>query len=282
MRLFATDGCGLERTNLLLAPESFDARLFTNMVTDRSVYRERLAEAQKLRGQVFVEVDAVDSSQLTPDGRHVQSADEHSWHLLTLDAHGRVAGCARYMPHAYDARFEDLAVSGSTLAQSDQWGLALRNVVEEDLREVRRRGCSYIELGGWAMSRAIRCTTEALKTLTAAYAFAQLCGGALGITTATTRSCSAAILKRVGCERLRHRGTELPVYYDEHYRHELEVLRFDAFRPNPKYRKWIDACRANLAHVPVICRGSVSAKGTFESYRKRTITSFAVAPGLAT
>lgn len=282
MRLFSTDGCGLDRTNLILAPHSVDAGLFTTTVTDCSTHAHRLAEAQKLRGEVAVEVGAVDRSQLTEDGRHIQSADEHSWHLLTLDTDGRVAACARYTPHANDAQFEDLAVSESTLAKCDRWGLALRRVVEEDLRQARRRGCSYVELGGWVMAQALRCTSEALKTLTTAYAFAQLCGGDLGITTATTRSCSAAILKRMGCERLRHCGAELPVYFDERYHQELEVLRFDALRPNPKYRKWIDACRAHLPHVPVICRGTADGRERIESYLRRPMNTFAIRPRLAT
>jgi len=254
MRLFSLDGSGVRRQSLLLAPRSLNLGPFTNIVADYSIHRDRLAEAQKLRGRIFLEIGAVDPSQLSEDGRHIEAPDDQSWHLLTLDADERVVSCARYLPHGREVRFDDLAVSRGSLAKSQNWGEALRTAVEADLREARRRGCSYIEVGGWAIAEALRCTTEALRTIATAYAFAQLCGGGLGITTANTRSCSAAILKRVGGQPLRHGGAELPVYYDEHYHKELEILRFDAFRPNPRYQKWIEACRSHLRNVPVICR----------------------------
>jgi hypothetical protein len=61
-------------------------------------------------------------------------------------------------------------------------------------------------------------------------------------------------LKRIGGQQLQARGVELPSFYDEHYRCRMEVLRFDSSQPNPRYRKWMDACRASLSEVPVICR----------------------------
>src|ERR1700733_240041 len=259
MRLFPFDGCGVRRNNLLLAPSSVSTSPFRDVVVDPSRYRSQLAEAQKLRGRIALAEGAVDPTQLLADGRHVQAADQHSWHLLTLDSNGRVAACMRYLPHSSDANFSDLAISRSTLAQSRIWGRELRTAVETDLRRARQRGCSYVELGGWVISEAVRCTTEALRMIATAYAFAQLCGGALGITTASTRRCSAAILKRIGGQQLRARGVELPSFYDAHYRCHMEVLRFDSSRPNPRYRKWMDACRSRLGDVPVICSEGDSA-----------------------
>lgn len=260
MRLFSLDGCALRKT-ILLAPRPVDRALFSNTVTDCSTHHDRLIEAQRLRGRIAVQEGAVDPAQLSPDGRHVQAADQHSWHVLTLDAYGQVAACARYLPHCGDGvRFHDLAVSHTTLAQSTTWGRALRSAVEADLRDAKRRGCSYVELGGWVISEALRCTTEALRTVATAYAIAQLLGGAVGITTASTRRCSATILKRVGGQRLRYGGVELPPYFDEHYRCEMEVLRFDSSRPSPRYHKWINACRLYLRDVPVICRDVVQKR----------------------
>ena len=255
MRLFSLDGSGVQRKIILLAPRAVNPGLFTTMVMDCSTHHSRLTEAQKLRGRIAVQEGAVDPSQLLADGRHVQPADHDSWHVLTLDAGGQVAACARYLPHhGDDISFHDLAVSQSALARSQTWGKALRNAVEADLRDARRRGCSYVELGGWVISEALRCTTEAIRTIATTYAIAQLLGGALGITTASTRRCSATILKRVGGHRLQHLGIDLPSYYDEHYHCEMEILRFDASSPNPRYRKWIDSCRAHLKEIPVICR----------------------------
>ena len=53
---------------------------------------------------------------------------------------------------------------------------------------------------------------------------------------------------------MRARGVELPSFYDAHYRCQMEVLRFDSSRPNPRYRQWMDACRSHLQDVPIICR----------------------------
>ena len=104
--------------------------------------------------------------------------------------------------------------------------------MEADLHDARRRGCSYVEMGGWVIAEALRCTTEALRMIATAYAFAQLCGGALGISTASTRRCSSAILKRIGGQQMRAGGVELPSFYDAHYRCHMEVLlRFVASQP---------------------------------------------------
>ncbi len=254
MRLHSLHGSGAERRSLLLSPGYFTPSIFANVVTDTAGHEARLAEAQRLRGKIAVQENAIPASELSPDGRHVQPADRHSWHLLTLDVHGRVAACMRYHAHASDARFEDLSICDSTLAQSEDWGAPLRSAVEADLRQARRRGWSYVELGGWVISEAMRCTTEALRMIASAYAFAQLCGGAMGITTASTRRCSAAILKRIGGQPLRSRGVELPSFFDTHYCCHMEVLRFDSSRPNPRYRHWMDACRTRLEDVRVICR----------------------------
>jgi hypothetical protein len=242
-----------------LAPNSFNPGPFKNMVVDSERYRSRLAEAQKLRGRIALHEGAVDRTQLLPDGRHVQEADRQSWHLLTLDASGRVGACMRYLPHSKGVGFNDLAISRSTIALSKAWGGDLRAAVEEDLLDARQRGCWYVELGGWVIAEAMRCTTEALRMIATTYAFAQLCGGALGISSASTQRCSAAILKRIGGQQLKARGVELPSFYDAHYRCQMEVLRFDSSRPNPRYRKWMDACRLSLKDVQVLCPEAAEA-----------------------
>jgi hypothetical protein len=254
MRLHSLHGSSIERGSLLLAPSCVTAGPFADVVADTASHQARLGEAQRLRGRIAVQENAIPASELLADGRHVQAADRDSWHLLTLDAEGRVAACMRYHAHSIDATFEDLSICHSTLAESEDWGSQLRSAVEADLCHARRRGWSYVELGGWVISEAMRCTTEALRMIASTYAFAQLCGGAMGITTASTRRCSAAILKRIGGQRLLSRGVELPAYYDTHYRCNMEILRFDSARPNPRYRHWMDACRTRLQNVRVICR----------------------------
>jgi hypothetical protein len=58
-----------------------------------------LAQAQNLRGRIYLEDEAIEPTDLTPDGRHYIGSDEESWHLLTMDSDGTVCGCARYLAH---------------------------------------------------------------------------------------------------------------------------------------------------------------------------------------
>ena len=115
-----------------------------------------------------------------------------------------------------------------------------------------QRGFHFVELGGWAISEEIRCTSEALRMLLTVFALAQLMGGALGLSTATTRHRSSSILKRVGGRPLMARGAVVPSYIDPHYNCEMELLTFDSTSPDAHYDKWIRECRAALLDLPVI------------------------------
>src|SRR5580698_4371523 len=139
MRMISLDGLAVQRRSLLLAPSSVAPGPFNKVIVDSARHSSRLAEAQKLRGRIALHEGAVDRTQLSADGRHVQPADRHSWHLLTLDAGGRVAACMRYLPHRKGVGYNDLAISQSTLAQSKAWGHELRTAVEEDLFHARQR-----------------------------------------------------------------------------------------------------------------------------------------------
>jgi len=245
------------------------------VIGDASVHQEFLAEAQRLRGRIYVGDGAIHSSDLTDDGRHVQPADDASWHLLTIDEQTRVTACIRYNAHSPGAAFSDLAVSRSTVARSKVLGSAVRSGIEAELEIARRRGFSYVELGGWAISEKLRHTTQATKTLISVYALSQLMGGAYGVSTATTRHGSSSILKRIGGAPLRFRGVEIPPYYDPHYGCDMELLRFDSTSPNPRYAGWIRECCAALRDIPVISaecgEGSECARGALrdgsESFR---------------
>jgi hypothetical protein len=245
---------GYQRHFALLAPSDSDVSSFRDVNVDLSRHRKLLAEAQRLRGQIYLDLGALDRSQLSDDGRHVHTADDESWHLVTLDEDGRVMACLRYQAHPSDVSFSKLTISHSALAKSDTWGQKLQASVEEELRQAKWRGCSYVEMGGWAITEALRCTSEALRMIITAYAFAQLSGGALGITNATLRSCSASILRRIGGRRLMTGDVELPSYSETKYESlEAEILRFDSSTPNPRYRKWLEECETHLRDMPVIC-----------------------------
>jgi hypothetical protein len=241
------------RRFVFLAPNDSDVLVFNDVAVDPDHHQELLAEAQRLRGKAYVDVGALDPSQLSKDGRHVHAADDRSWHLMTLDDAGHVMACLRYLVHPNSVPFSKLTVAHSALAQSMTLGQKLRVAVEEELRRARVRGCPYVEMGGWAITEALRCTIEALRMILTAFALAQASGGALGITNANLQGCSASILRRIGGQRLMAEGVELPSYAETGYGSlETEVLCFDSSRLNPRYQKWMQECAAHLPHVRVI------------------------------
>ncbi len=245
-------GEGRMKSFVLLAPPECHLRLARQVIVDGSVHQDLLAGAQRLRGRIYAEDGAIRSCDLTGDGRHVQPADSLSWHLLTVDERGRVTACMRYFAHDPGTAFSELTVSRSTIAHCAALGAAVRDGIEAELDLARRRGFSYVELGGWAISENLRHTGQAIKSLIAVYALSQLMGGARGLSTATTRHGSASILRRVGGAPLMSRGVEIPPYYDPGYRCDMELLRFDSTSPSPRYAGWIRECSAALRDIPVI------------------------------
>lgn len=253
MRLISSSISSLRRRFALLAPHRLEGALFPHMAVDSDRHSKLLSEAQRLRGRIAVGEGAVSVSELQPDGRHVQPADNKSWHLLTMDENGRIAACMRYLPHRIGAAFSDLLISHTSLARCRKRGTLLRDAIEKELAAARERDYSYVEMGGWVITERFRCTSEALRMVLSAYGLAQLLGGALGITTATTQRCSSSIIKRIGGQRLAAAGEELPPYYDTQYRCEMEILRFDSARPDPRYQGWVDYCGAHLLNAAVVC-----------------------------
>lgn len=236
---------------VLLAPQRSRPAI-GRIMTDRSRHSELLSAAQRLRGSIYLEDGAIDRGSLTEDGRHVQPADEVSWHLLTVENGTCVTACIRYLAHAPGVSFSELGVSRSPAAQAGTLKNLVREGIEQELEAVRRKGFSYVELGGWAISPHLRCTLEAVNTLVTVYALSRVLGGAHGLSTATTRHRSSSILKRIGGAPLSAHGTEVPSYYDPHYGCEMELLRFDSDSPNPRYAGWIQNCCTALRDVPVI------------------------------
>lgn len=285
MRLLPDSCSGLHRGFVLLAPGRLYTSLFSDVTVDTWWHRKLIADLQRLRGRIYRQDGAIEPWQLSIDGRHVQAADYKAWHLLTLDADGEVAACTRYLPHHHDVSFNELTVSHCALGQSEIWGRMLRNAIESELATARQRRCSYVEMGGWAISEGLRCTTEAIRMVLTAYGLARLLGGALGISTVTTRHSSSSILKRIGGEHLAARGIELPPYYDPQYKCHMEILRFDSECPNPRYRSPVEECRSLLMSVPVVCTDPVDLESDrwlpLEAAVTRNIPSDAVPVGAA-
>ncbi len=230
--------------------------LFQGEVTENHAdYTDLINRMQRLRGRIYLNDGAIRGSDLTTDGRHVSLLDECSWHLLTVSQEGLVLGCARFQPHPSSVSFESLSVRHAALARSPEWCLHLRESVEAQIKLARSQSFIWLEMGGWALSEELRGTTEALLYALFTYAWSQLMGGAIGITTATERNGSASILRRLGGDSLYWKGTALPSYYDDRYRCVMEVLRFDSRSPSAKYRSTIEALRIQIAKVPVIGPG---------------------------
>jgi hypothetical protein len=205
---------------------------------------------------VYLRDGALEEHQLTSDGRFVHPRDLKSWQLLWTNSIGQVSGCMRYSP-ADHAPFYHLDIARSALACSDKWGVHLREAVEAKKADAQRREVSYAEVGGWALTEELRGSRQALQMVLTVYGLAELLGGALCTSTATTRHQSSTILKKVGGSGLANNGLELPPYYDPQYKCEMELLEFDSHNPNPKYKGWVEECRKHLANLPVICAESV-------------------------
>ena len=182
----------------------------------------------------------------------MQGADYDSWHLLVVDGNGDVQGCARYRHLTGNVGFDDLGVRESWLAQCQEWGSSLRAAVQSEIVRAKQSGAAFSEVGGWAIVPEKRCTTEALGIAMATYSLAQLLGGCVGISTATQRHRSSAILRRIGGRSLEYDGTELPSYYDPQYRCQMEVLRFDSSSPDPSCRRWVEQLSKRLSDVSVV------------------------------
>lgn len=236
---------------VLLAPPRARLSQFDNIVEDPTRHQRLLANAQRLRGRLYLRDKAVGPKDLSWGGRHIQAADEFSWHLLRLDESERVTGCLRYSAHGRHVAFADLALSHAAIAESGQWGPVVQKAVREEINRAARLGFSYVELGGWAISEELRGGSDAIRMILSVYALAQLTGGAIGIGTATTRHHSSSILRRLGGTPLTAAGVEVPPYYDPRFRCEMELIRFCSTSPKPRYAALIEDHRKAMLEVPV-------------------------------
>jgi len=229
---------------------------FDNVDVDQERHRALLNEAQRLRGGIYLQDGAIRRDQLSSDGRHETAEDEKSWHFLSLNRRGEVEACIWYLEHQADVRFEDTRAAVSPLTQERKWRQTLWRTVDAELKCARENGLKYVELGGWAASEECRGLGGPMALVLALWGFGRRRGGALGMTTATFRHCSATILKRLGGSRFEIDGTTLPPYFDNRYGCMMELLRFDSRRPNPKYVGLIDQMRDSLVNFQVVTRHS--------------------------
>jgi hypothetical protein len=242
----------LDERLILLAPPVKVPSFFRDVETNPLAHRIYMREMQKLRGSIYLDDGAVQREQLSVDGLHETPEDDKSWHLLTVDARQRVTGCAWYLEHDNAVGVEDLRVRHCPLARSETTRETLWNGVESELARARRDYLHYAEVGGWAVAKESRCTSEGLLLALAGYSLGRIGGGCLGITTATVRHCSSSILRRLGGSPLEVAGSIVPPYYDPKYRCQMEILRFDSRHPSAKYAGVIELLREKMADVKVV------------------------------
>jgi hypothetical protein len=240
---------------LLAPPHNRIPGSFQNVSFDSHQHCTLVREMQQLRGSIYLQDGAVQRKQLSPEGLHRTPEDERSWHLLMLNKERRVSSCAWYLEHDETAQFEKLRVRNCPLARAEGWREKLWLAVESELERARRSRMRYAEVGGWAVAKESRCTSEGLLLALAAYSLGRALGGALGLTTATVRHSSSTILRRLGGSSLEVEGSSVPAYYDPKYKCEMELLRFDSRRPNAKYSGLIELLRSRLSQVAVIATG---------------------------
>lgn len=241
-----------QRLVLLAPPQATLGDAFQNVVVDADRHSELVAEVQRLRGSIYLNDGAIEREHLSPEGRHRTPEDEKSWHLLMMGRNRRVSACVWYLEHANSASIDNLRVRHCPLARADDWRDRLTSAIEAEMARARRANLRYAEVGGWAVAKESRCTSEGLVLALAAYSLGRILGGALGITTATVRHSSSTILRRVGGSHLEVDGTTVPSYYDSKYKCEMELLRFDSRRPNAKFGDLIEQLKDKLARASVI------------------------------
>jgi hypothetical protein len=207
---------------------------------DPDKHAQILRDIQIMRGEVYREYEPI-AAALLSDGRHYDPLDEKSWHVALHTPAGYILGSSRY--RVIENAFEDLAVSRSALASSPEYGPLLKTAVERHIQQAISSGVQYGEAGMWALRPEARCSTAAVTIALSAFALAKALGGGLGITTATTRHGSSAILQRLGGSTF----TELPSYYEPKYGCTIEVVHFDSANLHPRYQARMRRVEEELA-----------------------------------
>ncbi|MEI9976280.1 MAG: hypothetical protein WDO73_32060 [Ignavibacteriota bacterium] len=232
--------------------------VFQNVDANSRRHQQLLAGMQRLRGKAYESDGAVQRTQLTSDGRHKLSIDENSWHVLSLDAKGDVVACLRFLEESSASSLDGLRVRDAALTRCPQQGPRFRRAIEQEIQQARMSSARFGEVGGWAVRPDYRLTFESVRVVLATYALLELLGSCTGVATATFRHSSEAILRRIGLSTLQTDGEDIPPYHDPQYGCQMQVLRFDSRRPNPRYRNWVAGLKSDLVNSPVVCRENLT------------------------
>ena len=264
MRLLDRTIAELDRRLLILAPAGDDLpESFQNVTASPLRHSDLLAGVQRLRGAVYLEDGAVQQHQLLPGGRHETPEDADSWHIVFVDSAGDVTACVRYRHHS-SATLAELRVLHCPLLSMPSRHEWLQRKVESEIAAAASESIGIAEIGGWAVSKRNRCTSEGLLLALAVFSLSGALGEGIGIATATVRHSSSLILRRFGgAPLMMDDGRELPPYFDATYRCMMELLRFDSRRPNPKYAPLERTLRQKLETVLVLADAPALAPAAY-------------------
>src|SRR4249919_517730 len=120
------------QTRFVVLPPSGVAasNIFHSVESDLRRHDELIRDLQRFRGSMYLHDGAIQTSDLTADGRHWVEVDERSWHVLTLDRHDRVCACLRFVDESRAHGFDDLWIRRSALADYPELGGKFRHAVE--------------------------------------------------------------------------------------------------------------------------------------------------------
>ena len=243
------------RKLVMLAPKG--ARIpgpFRSIEEDSGKHYDLLNQVQRLRGQIMVEEDALPKSGLDLMGRHRSDLDDNAWHLVVTSGANQVQGCVRFLVHPSSVSFNRLSIRQAATAPGCKvWERRVRTAVENELAAAPRGAFSFAEIGGWVLDRELRGSIEGIRMALGIFAWGQIAGGCLGITTATVKHGSSSMLRRIGGSPVHAFGEPLPRYYDSDYNCQIEMLRFDSLKPNPAYVSLVNDVRHSLLSTPIIC-----------------------------
>ena len=253
LRLIESSVASIEQQLFLVAPRQVAfADVFNRVTVDPFRHKQLIREMQRLRGSIYLDEGNVKRHELTADGRHETPEDDKSWHILLTNGLGQIRSCALYLEHEDTASIQDLRVRHCPLIKNADWQGKFKGAVESEMARARCAGVRFAEVGGWAVQKERRGTTDGLMIILATYALSQMLGSALVLTTANVAHSCSAILRRFGGDYLRFEGTSIPAYFDPRYNTEIELVRFDSRRPSTKYASLVDIVKRKLANVSVI------------------------------
>ncbi len=241
-----------DRLLLLAPPQRLVPQAFKDVVADETEYVARLGEVQRLRGEIYFRDGAVRRDDLTRDGLHRTPEDDVSWHLLMLDDDGQVTAGMWYMEHPRAISADQLRVRHCPAGMRRESRDAFWRAVNDELRQARRGGLGYAELGGWFVVEHCRRSCDGLLLALGAFSLGRMLGGALGLTTATVRHSSSTILRKIGGEPLKGAGQVIGPYFDPQYQCEMELIRFDSRRPDARFAGSIERLKDRLATVHIV------------------------------